>query len=139
MTILRRLLQDATSPKTTAGERLQILKYVKVRAEKLADKNRVAGDETAREFLDGPSLTPPFSLFSSSVNIMPETNGSIEMRITKEAEVVDEILKEVTETPAPPEETKPVSFPRRLEDVDLNQLAAERSLQSKRASTKPKQ
>jgi hypothetical protein len=70
--VLQRLLMDSVNPTTTAGERLQVLKYLDERAEKLAEKQRATGDESAREFLNGPTLVPATSRFSSStVNIKP--------------------------------------------------------------------
>lgn len=135
LNIIQRLILDAASATTSTGERLQVMRYLDERAEKLADKHRATGDESAREFLNGPTLRPAASRFSSStVNIMPKTDGSVDVTVTRESEVVDAILKDITKRAERPEEKKQESFPLRLQDVDLNSLIAQRSTPSKQAS-----
>lgn len=138
MTILQRLITDGTGVMTTASERLQIIKYLDERSEKLADKHRATGDESAREFLNGPTQVPAASRFASSptVNIMPQADGSVDIRVIREAEVVEGIMKELSE--ANPVQTAPESPPLQLEEVDLNHLAAQR-LSLQKGSSGPKE
>lgn len=139
--VLQRLIGDAIGPMTTAGERLKILQYLDERQDKLADKHRASGDSSAREFLTGPTLRSADSRFSSSqvVNIMPNPDGSVDVRITREADVIEGLVKEISDAQEAQAENERESLPRQLSEVDLNHLAEQKKLPSSLVFRKPEQ
>ena len=138
--VLQRIIVDALGAFTSPAERLKILKYLDDHAEKLADKHRATGDDSAREFLNGPTQVSATSRFSSqTVNIMPQDDGSVDVRIAKETEVIEAALRDIKEAQANQKENQPNSLPCKLSDIDLNSLIAEKSLTSKGPSRKLEQ
>jgi len=126
--LLNRLIMDGINPMTSTGDRLQLIKYLDERTEKLASQNRATGDNSAREFLSGPTLVSANSRFSNTVNISPQSDGSVNIKVSRESDVVDSILKEITSHDQP--EIAPVSQTHQPEVVDASNPAVQKFLLS---------